>query len=74
MVVEANIFCKATDWNTATGGQELREMSLPLTVIGVSGRGDGAGPPTTLPSSIENMLPWQVQLMVPSVTLSSGQP
>jgi len=33
-----------------------------------------AGPWTTEPSSIENLLPWHEQSMVPSETLETRQP
>ena len=48
--------------------------SPPLTVTLTVGSGRGAGPACTLPSSIENLLPWQVQLIVPSLTEVTGHP
>ena len=50
-------------------------ISSPATVIGTSRRADVAGPllrPS--PFSMENLLPWQSQLMVPSETLATRQP
>src|ERR1700744_1990098 len=40
----------------------------PVTVIFVTGSGAGAGPATTEPSVILNLLPWQGQSIVPSAT------
>ena len=44
------------------------------TVTATLGRGEGAGPPITAPVWASNRLPWQGQLITPSLTLSTMQP
>src|SRR5690606_6193531 len=39
-----------------------------------SGSGVLAGPSTTAPSATANLLPWQLQLIVPSTTSVTGHP
>ncbi len=46
-----------------------RLIESPETVIGTSASGNVAGPCSTSPFSMEYLLPWQSQLMVPSETL-----
>src|SRR4051794_27602990 len=48
--------------------------SAPLTVTATGARGEAAGPCATEPSATLNLLPWQEQSMVPSVTLATMQP
>src|SRR5687768_3778039 len=49
-------------------------MLSPSTVISFASSGLVAGPFFGEPSSIENLLPWQVQLIVPPSTPATGQP
>src|SRR5687768_6397154 len=49
-------------------------MAPPSTVTGTGGSGFGAGPPDTEPSATLNLLPWQLQLMVPFLTSLTVQP
>src|SRR5690349_3338932 len=49
-------------------------MFLPWTLMPTGASGDVAGPLTTEPLVMLNLLPWQGQLIVPPVTLSTRQP
>ena len=42
-------------------------------MVFASGSGSVAGGLVTEPSSMENLLPWQLQLIVPSLTEATGQ-
>ena len=56
---------------TVVGGQDT-DTESPWTCTVRAGNGRVAGPLTTEPSVIENLLPWQLQLIV-SVTVATGQ-
>ena len=56
------------------GPGQASEIWPPLTVTSTSPSGAVAGPPWTEPSSMENLLPWHGQLIVPSATDETGQP
>ena len=58
----------------ATGAGYARLIESPETVIFSSASGNVAGPCSTSPFSMEYLLPWQSQLMVPSETLDTRQP
>jgi hypothetical protein len=49
-------------------------MLLPLTLMDSAGSGLGAGPPTTAPFVMLNLLPWQGQSIVPSATWLTRHP
>ena len=55
------------------GGQAVTITWLPATVTSASGNGLVAGPVCTLPSSIENWLPWHWQLILPPSIWVTGQ-
>ena len=63
------------DWRDGLGvAGQARMIWSPSTVMATSSSGEAAGPPSGEPSSIENRLPWQGQLMWPSDTDSTWQP
>jgi len=49
-------------------------MLLPLTLMPTAASGAVAGPVTTEPLVMLNLLPWHGQLIVPPDTLSTRQP
>src|SRR6266568_4750467 len=49
-------------------------MEVPWTLMLTGASGDAAGPLTTEPSEMLNVLPWHGQLMVPPVTVPTMQP
>src|SRR5918992_2216552 len=53
---------------------QARTIESPWTLIRLRDSGLDAGPPATVASSTENLLPWQGQLITPSATESTVQP
>ena len=66
----ASAYSRSPTHPPASGGDDLRTVDGD----GASPSGAFAGPATTDPSAIENLLPWQVQLIVPSATAETRQP
>jgi hypothetical protein len=61
-----------TRW--AFGGQAVTVRLSPSAVTEAAVNGVSAGPFSTEPSEMENSLPWQLHMILPSLMLLTGQP